>query len=80
MTFKHKCERKLNGEHNHCSACGEYFNSSKAFEKHRIGEFGVDRRCTTVEEMTAKGMSKSKTDWWITSTMPDEMHQESIPN
>lgn len=78
MMFRYKCQRKLTGEHNHCSACGEYFNSNRAFEKHRIGEFGIDRRCASVEEMTAKGMSLSKTGWWITATRPEELHSESI--
>lgn len=74
--FNHKCERKLRGQHNHCSACGEYFNSNKAFEKHRIGAFGVDRRCATVEEMKAKGMSKNSGDWWIT----EKRRTESNPS
>jgi hypothetical protein len=65
MAFKHKCERKLTGEHNHCSACGEYFNSNHAFEKHRVGDFGVDRRCATVAEMEGKGMVKNSGGWWV---------------
>ena len=64
-------KRRLEGEHNQCPGCGEYFNSNKAFDKHRIGDFGVDRRCVTVEEMLAKGMSLSKTNWWITEAMVD---------
>jgi hypothetical protein len=80
MPFKHKCERKLTGEHNHCSNCGQYFNSNHAFDKHRIGVIGIDRRCATINEMQARGMSISKTGWWITATMPDELAQELNPN
>ncbi|MFF4489465.1 hypothetical protein ACFY0F_23700 [Streptomyces sp. NPDC001544] len=29
----------------HCPACHETFNSDSAAEKHRVGKFGVDRRC-----------------------------------
>lgn len=80
MAFNFKCERKLTGQHNHCSACNCYFNSNVAFEKHRIGEFGVDRRCASVEEMTAKGMKLNKAGWWITKSMPEELLQESNPS
>jgi hypothetical protein len=58
--------RRLSGDHNQCPGCSEYFNSTAAFDKHRIGRFGVDRRCMTVPEMLAAGMAKSKTDWWVT--------------
>lgn len=72
MPFAHKCERKLNSQHNHCSACGEYFNSTSAFEMHRIGEFGVNRRCATVAEMEGKGMSLNSGGWWIERKMGQE--------
>ena len=28
-----------------CRACDTYFRGERNFDKHRIGEFGVDRRC-----------------------------------
>ena len=28
-----------------CRACDTYFRGESNFDKHRIGEFGVDRRC-----------------------------------
>ena len=62
--------RILRGDHNQCPACSEYFNSTAAFEKHRAGEFGVDRRCKTVEEMLHCGMVKSVDDWWLTQYAP----------
>src|SRR5262245_60812392 len=64
-----KTRRKLKGDHNQCPACGEYFNSTHAFDKHRIGAYGKDRRCMTIEEMTAAGMGKrfdrAGLDWWV---------------
>lgn len=63
-------ERKaLRGDRNQCGSCGEYFNSTHAFEKHRHGEFGVDRRCLTVGEMGAKGMVYGEDGFWRGSAM-----------
>lgn len=47
---------KLTGDRNQCRMCGEAFNSTTAFDKHRVGEFGVDRRCRTAVEMREIGM------------------------
>lgn len=60
----------LRGDKNQCPGCGEYFNSTGAFEKHRTGKFGVDRRCKTPEEMTAAGMVKKADGFWIGSLKP----------
>ena len=60
---------KLSGSRNQCSGCNEYFNSNKAFEKHRTGKHGKDRRCRTPEEMMAKGMLKNPAGFWITELM-----------
>lgn len=66
----------LSGDRNHCQGCKEFFNSSFAFDKHRTGDFGKDRRCLTVAEMEAKGMSKNAAGFWISSSMP-ELHREA---
>lgn len=63
----------LSGDRNQCAGCGEYFNSTFAFDKHRTGEFGKDRRCLTAEEMRAKGMDKNAAGFWISSAMPLEV-------
>lgn len=49
-------EVKLSGDRNECPGCGKLFNSTFAFDKHRIGKFGKDRRCMTGTEMVAAGM------------------------
>lgn len=41
--------------HNQCPTCGLLFRSLGAFEDHRIGNFGVDRRCLTGEELMSSG-------------------------
>jgi len=61
---------KLSGDRNQCQGCKAYFNSSAAFDKHRTGEHGKDRRCRTADEMEAKGMSRNAAGFWIGSAMP----------
>jgi len=63
-------KRVLRGNHCQCDKCGEYFNSVAAFDKHRIGEHGVDRRCRTTEEMLKDKMALSN-GWWVTAKSPD---------
>ena len=74
---------KLTGDHNECAGCGELFNSTAAFDRHRTGSFGfhgkgVTRRCLTPAEMLAKGMSKNATGWWVTELGGRPRPQESI--
>jgi hypothetical protein len=66
----------LSGDRNQCRGCGEYFNSSFAFDKHRTGEHGKDRRCLTLDEMADKGMSKNAAGFWISSAMPESVVHE----
>lgn len=56
---------KLTGQRNQCQGCKQYFNSNTAFEMHRRGEFGVDRRCLTEEEMLARGMALNAKSFWV---------------
>ena len=77
----------LTGDRNQCQGCKEYFNSIKAFERHRIGEYGADRRCRTPDEMMARGYSKNKYGFWITQKMSTsdiekiigETHEDTAP-
>lgn len=57
---------KLGKSRNQCGGCKEYFNSLAAFEKHRTGKFGVNRRCMTPQEMENKKMLKNTDGFWIT--------------
>lgn len=56
---------RLVGQRNQCQGCKQYFNSNHAFEIHRTGKHGVDRRCMTPVEMTAKGMLVNAAGFWI---------------
>ncbi len=47
--------KPLRGDRNQCAACGNYFNSTAAFDKHRVGEFGKDRGCMGWFEMAHVG-------------------------
>ncbi len=59
--------RRLQGHHCQCASCGEQFNSTTAFDRHRVGRPGVDRRCLSEFEMRLVCMSISSTGWWIAS-------------
>lgn len=56
----------LTGDRCQCSVCKKYFNSTKAFDKHRTGEHGGDRRCLSTEEMEERGMVLNARGYWIT--------------
>lgn len=57
--------KTLSGQRNQCRGCGEFFNSNLAFDKHRTGQHGKDRRCRTPEEMLAKGMALNVNGFWV---------------
>lgn len=74
-----KPRRTLGASRNQCPGCDEYFNSNTAFEKHRIGRFGIDRRCATPDEMRGMGMSLNSEDWWITEVYdPDKVQRLNV--
>lgn len=54
----------LTGNRNQCQGCKQYFNSNYAFDMHRRGEYGVDRRCLTPDELFAKGMAINDAGFW----------------
>lgn len=59
--------KKLTGNRCQCKGCGLYFNSLAAFDKHRTGDFGKDRRCRSEDEMRGIGMAVSAAGWWVTA-------------
>lgn len=61
----------LTNDHNQCPTCSEYFNSTRAFDTHRTGTYDPpQRRCFSVLEMEAKGMSKNSYGFWIRRSNP----------
>jgi hypothetical protein len=61
---------KLTGQRNQCPGCRALFNSNAAFDKHRTGQFGVDRRCRTETEMLDAGMAQRADGFWVTANNP----------
>jgi hypothetical protein len=47
---------KLTGSRCLCRACGERFNSTAAFDRHRVDAVSGFRRCLTAEEITRRGI------------------------
>jgi hypothetical protein len=58
---------------NQCPSCGEMFNSVDAFDRHRTGRFGVNRRCMTVVEMQHCGMVRNAGKLWVTALLPESV-------
>lgn len=75
-------KKVLRGNRNQCSACKQYFNSNGAFDTHRTGQHGVDRRCRTSDEMKEIGMILRSDGFWIASEMKGyrEYEDEVIEN
>ena len=62
-------KKVLRGSRNQCPSCSRYFNSNGAFDKHRTGHHGVDRRCMSTDEMEAAGMFIRPDGFWVGSAM-----------
>ncbi|CAB4171394.1 hypothetical protein UFOVP1095_17 [uncultured Caudovirales phage] len=58
---------KLTGQRNQCPTCKLYFNGNAAFDKHRTGEFGKNRRCMSQDEMQGRGMAVNAAGFWVTA-------------
>jgi hypothetical protein len=69
---------KLGGDRNQCQGCKQYFNSTYAFDLHRRGTYGVDRRCLTITEMEDKGMLINGDGFWI-SGVNYRVHNVWVP-
>jgi len=65
------CERTYSGSDRsggHCMSCHQSFSAQGGFDKHRVGQYGIDRRCLTTDEMTAKGWHlDGRGDWRMPS-------------
>lgn len=61
---------RVAGDRCRCPACGEYFNSTRSFDAHRVGRHGPERRCLTAAEMQAKSMLMNTAGFWITGQRP----------
>jgi hypothetical protein len=48
----------------HCSGCGLDFKSVSAFDSHRTGRHGPERRCLTEQELRDKGFEPNDKGFW----------------
>lgn len=60
----------LRGDRNQCRACGCYFNSTAAFDKHRVGSYSKDRRCLSPIEMADKGFRTNRRGFLVFGANP----------
>ena len=56
--------RRLRGNQNQCPSCGDLFGGFTAFDMHRVGEHGLDRRCRTPDEREAVGLRLDDQGFW----------------
>lgn len=63
---------RLTGDRCRCGECGEHFNSTRAFDKHRKGDYGnpgekpgTGRWCLSEFGMEALGMAKNAGGFWV---------------
>jgi hypothetical protein len=73
----------LAGQRCQCTACGERFRSSFAFDRHRLGTYGTvrepgTRRCLTPAEMEARGMVRGASGLWVSSARPIEAQPAAL--
>lgn len=66
---------RLTGNRCQCAACGQRFNSLSAFDAHRRGRHGPERRCLTAEDLTARGWLVNAAGFWITRTRGESRTQ-----
>lgn len=55
---------KLIGRRCQCCGCAEHFNGERGFDRHRIGAYGVKRRCLSAVKTTALGWHRSAVGFW----------------
>jgi hypothetical protein len=70
----------LRGDHCQCPTCGESFNSTSAFDKHRVGPYTHDlttRRCLSPAEMRVAGMATNAAGWWIVRVQANALARAS---
>lgn len=48
-----------------CVGCESLFLGVPAFDSHRVGRHGIDRRCATPDEMRAAGLGQDDRGVWV---------------
>lgn len=68
--------KELRGDRCQCMACREWFNSTYAFDRHRVGPY-TSRECLTAAEMLDKCMAQRPDGFWTSGAMPDSRKQRT---
>ena len=64
-------------DHCICPACRLYFNSTAAFDKHRVGVYQPDeRRCFSITQMREIGMEVNAKGYWGTELKSEDFHKK----
>jgi hypothetical protein len=67
----------LAGQRCQCTGCGQQFNRTTTFARHRVASFGTlrdpgGRRCLSTEEMQDRGWRLNGAGFWLGAPMPEE--------
>jgi hypothetical protein len=57
---------RLTGNRCQCRTCGEYFGNVRGFDRHRIGDYGKDRRCISAADLLASGWVRNARGFLLT--------------
>lgn len=68
--LNHFTTPRLTGHRNQCSACFQAFGGNHGFSLHRIGAFGLDRRCMSPAELQTAGMVQDEAGFWCRQDAP----------
>jgi len=64
-----------------CGNCHEVFNGVPAFDEHRTGSFAHrTRRCLSVQEIQAKGMTRDEKGQWTLLEMQEAPWYKAPPS
>ncbi len=77
MSAHHKVKLSAGSMANQCGSCGALFRAVTTHTLHRIGKFGENRRCMTVDEMVNSGLKLNGRGQWVKvdEEALDRLHQ-----
>lgn len=78
MTNKGKmAEKTLTSSRCQCPSCDLYFNSTVAFDKHRVWVHKLRKNvCMTPSDMENKGMAVNDAGFWVTKPWKGDIYEK----
>lgn len=73
----HSTKPNLTGNRCQCARCGKYFNGVAGFDEHRVGSYGIDRRCLAVAQMAGRGWFRNLKGFWVTDSREQRRVRQS---